>query len=111
MAIINFLKDYERIARFKWGNFEGMRGPGPVILIPIVHSGTKIDTRTQVIDIPRQTIITKDNAPIDIDFLVYLRVEPEYADRAVLAVENYRLAVVGTLRSEERLRALLEAEG
>tara|TARA_Y100000590_G_C15733581_1_gene1017859 strand:+ start:2285 stop:3133 length:849 start_codon:yes stop_codon:yes gene_type:complete len=95
MAILNFLKDYERIARFKWGNFEGMRGPGPVVLIPIMHSGVKIDTRTEVIDIPRQTNITKDNAPIAIDFLIYMRVTTENADRAVLEVENYRAAVIG----------------
>ena len=103
MSIINFLKDYERIARFKWGNFEGMRGPGPVVLVPIMHAGTRIDTRTEVIDIPRQTNITKDNAPIDIDFLVYLRIVAETADRAVLEVADYRMAVRGlattTLRS------------
>lgn len=95
MFILNFLKDYERIARFRWGNFEGMRGPGPVWLIPIVHSGIKIDLRTEVIDIPRQTNITKDNAPIDIDFLLYMRVRPEEASKAVLEVENYKLAVIG----------------
>jgi len=95
MAIINFLRNYQRLARFLWGNFEGMRGPGPVFMIPIMHSGVKIDLRTQVIDIPRQTNITKDNAPIDIDFLVYLRVAVEYSDRAVLEVENYRMAVIG----------------
>lgn len=95
MAIINFLKDYERIARFRWGNFEGMRGPGPVFLIPIMHSGTRVDTRTQVMDIPRQTNITKDNAPINIDFLVYLRVITEEAAKSVLEVENYRSAVIG----------------
>jgi regulator of protease activity HflC (stomatin/prohibitin superfamily) len=95
MAIINFLKDYERMARFKWGNFQGMMGPGPVFLIPIMHSGTKVDTRTEVMDIPRQRNITKDNAAIDIDFLVYLRVMVEYADRSVLEVENYHAAVVG----------------
>ena len=95
MAIINFLKNYERMARFKWGNFQGMRGPGPVWLIPVMHSGSRIDLRTEVMDIPRQRNITKDNAPIDIDFLVYMRVVAEYADRAVLEVENYRQAVVG----------------
>ena len=95
MAIINFLKNYERMARFKWGNFQGMRGPGPVWLIPIMHSGARVDLRTEVIDIPRQRNITKDNAPIDIDFLVYMRVVAEYADRAVLEVENYRGAVIG----------------
>jgi len=95
MAILNFIKTYERVARFRWGNFEGMQGPGPVILIPIMHSGQKVDLRTQVMDIPRQTNITKDNAAIDIDFLVYLRVMVEKADRSVLVVEDYRSAVVG----------------
>ena len=95
MAILNFVKNYERIARFKWGNFEGMRGPGPVLLIPVMHSSRKVDLRTEVMDIPRQTNITKDNAAIDIDFLVYLRVMVEVADRSVLVVENYRAAVVG----------------
>lgn len=95
MAILNFVKNYERIARFKWGNFEGMRGPGPVFLIPVMHSSRKVDLRTEVMDIPRQTNITKDNAAIDIDFLVYLRVMADNAERSVLVVENYRSAVVG----------------
>ena len=95
MAIINFLRNYQRMARFRWGNFEGMRGPGPVWLVPIMHSGTRVDMRTEVLDIARQTNITKDNAPIDIDFLVYMRVMEETADRAVLEVENYHAAVIG----------------
>jgi regulator of protease activity HflC (stomatin/prohibitin superfamily) len=95
MAIINFLRPYERLALFKWGRFTGMRGPGPVIIVPIMHSGVKIDTRVEVIDIPRQTNITKDNAPIDIDFLIYMRVITEDAEKAVLEVENYRAAVIG----------------
>ena len=95
MGIINFLKDYQKMARFRWGNFEGMKGPGPVWLVPIMHSGTRVDLRTEVLDIEHQTNITKDNAPIHIDFLVYMRVMAEYADRAVLEVENYRDAVIG----------------
>ena len=95
MFILNFLKDYERIARFKWGNFTGMKGPGPTLMIPIMHSGVKVDLRTEVIDIPRQTNITKDNAPIDIDFLIYLRVIEAEASKSVLEVENYRMAVIG----------------
>lgn len=94
MAIINFLKDYERMARFQWGNFEGMKGPGPVLVIPIMHSARKIDTRVEVIDIPRQTNITRDNAPIDIDFLIYMRVIAEEAQKAILEVENYHAAVI-----------------
>ena len=95
MAIINFVRDYERVARFRLGKFEGMRGPGIVIALPVIHQIQKIDTRVTVLDIPRQTNITKDNAPIEIDFLVYLRVNIEDAERAVLEVENYTAAVVG----------------
>ena len=95
MAIINFLRNYERMARFKWGNFEGMKGPGPVVLVPVMQSGVKVDTRIEVMDIPRQTNITKDNAPINIDFLVYMRIITGVAERAVLEVENYRAAVIG----------------
>jgi regulator of protease activity HflC (stomatin/prohibitin superfamily) len=94
-VILNFVKDYERIARFRFGTFEGMKGPGIVVAIPVVHSKTWVDTRTEVLDIPRQTSITKDNAPIDIDFLVYLRVDVNQAEKAVLEVENYHSAVVG----------------
>ncbi|MCH8115114.1 MAG: SPFH/Band 7/PHB domain protein [Chloroflexi bacterium] len=95
MAIINFIKDYERVARFRLGKFEGMMGPGIVIAIPIIHSIQKIDTRITVLDIPRQANITKDNASIEIDFLVYLRVVLEDAHKAILEVEDYTAAVVG----------------
>lgn len=95
MAFINFVRDYERIARFKLGRFEGMMGPGIVFALPIIHQIQKIDTRVTVLDIPRQTNITKDNAPIEIDFLVYLRVSLDTAEKAVLEVEDYTSAVVG----------------
>ncbi len=95
MAIINFVRDYERLARFRFGRFQGMLGPGVVLAVPIVHQITKIDTRTEVLDIPKQTNITRDNASIDIDFLVYMRVDLDEAQKAVLEVEEYRLAVVG----------------
>lgn len=95
MAIINFIKDYERVARFRLGKFEGMMGPGIVLAIPIIHTIQKIDTRVTVLDIPRQANITKDNASIEIDFLVYLRVVLEDAQKAILEVEDYTAAVVG----------------
>ncbi len=95
MALINFIKDYERMARFRLGKFEGMMGPGVVIALPFIHSTQKIDTRVTVLDIPRQANITKDNASIEIDFLVYLRVVLEDAEKAILEVENYTAAVVG----------------
>ena len=95
MAIINFVRDYQRMARFRFGRFEGMLGPGIVFSIPVLHQIRRIETRTEVLDIPRQTNITKDNASIDIDFLVYMRVDINESHRAVLEVEDYRAAVVG----------------
>ena len=95
MSIINFVRDYERLARFKFGRFQGMLGPGVVLAIPIVHSIRKIDTRIEVVDIPRQTNITRDNAPIVIDFLVYMRVDIDEAQKSVLEVGDYRAAVIG----------------
>jgi regulator of protease activity HflC (stomatin/prohibitin superfamily) len=95
LPIVNFVRDYQRVARFRLGRFEGMKGPGVVFKIPILHQIMKVDTRTEVLDIPKQTSITKDNAAIDIDFLVYLRVDINQADKSVLEVENYHLAVVG----------------
>ena len=93
--IISFVRDYERIARFRLGKFEGMKGPGIVIAIPVIHSTEKVDTRVEVLDISRQTNITKDNVPLSIDVLVYLRVDIDNAERSVLEVEDYRYAVRG----------------
>jgi regulator of protease activity HflC (stomatin/prohibitin superfamily) len=95
MPIINFVRDYERVARFRLGRFEGMKGPGVVFKIPILHQIMEVDTRTEVLDIPKQTNITKDNVAIDIDFLVYMRIDINQAEKSVLEVEDYRLAVVG----------------
>ena len=95
MAVINFIRDYQRLARFRFGRFEGMRGPGVVFKLPIVHKIVRVDLRTEVLDIPKQTNITKDNAAIDIDFLVYMRVDVNCAEKAVLEVEDYRVAVMG----------------
>ena len=95
MAIINFVRDYERLARFRFGRFEGMKGPGLIVAIPILHQVERVDTRVEVLDIPQQTNITKDNAPIGVDFLVYMRVDINEAEKSVMEVENYRAAVVG----------------
>ncbi len=95
MGIINFVKDYERIARFRLGKFEGMKGPGVVFAIPILNETRKVDTRTELIDVPRSTSITKDNSSIDIDFLVYMRIDINEAEKAVLEVQDYFVAVLG----------------
>ena len=92
---IAIVKQYERLAVFTLGKYSGMRQPGMAFLIWPFQSTRKVDLREDVIDIPRQTNITLDNAPIDIDFLVYMRVQEEYAKRSVLEVVDFRSAVVG----------------
>ena len=84
MPIINFVRDYERVGRFRLGRFEGMKGPGIVLKIPILHQIMKVDTRTEVLDIHKQTNITKDNVALNIDFLVYLRIDINQAEKSVL---------------------------
>lgn len=92
---LQIVKQYERLAVFWLGRFVGMRSPGLQIMIWPFHKAQIVDLRETVIDIPRQTNITKDNAPIDIDFLVYMRVMQEESHKAILEVVNYGAAVVG----------------
>ena len=69
-----------------FGKYSGTRGPGLIFIVPFVERAIKVDVRERFLDIPRQTAITLDNAPISIDFLVYYRVtDPRLS---VLEVEN-----------------------
>ena len=98
IPLIRVVKQYERLAVFTLGKFNersGLRGPGLQILIWPFQTGTRIDLREEVINIPRQTNITRDNAPIDITFLVYLRPIESEAQKVVLEVINYHQAVIG----------------
>ena len=90
---VNVVKQYERLAVFTWGKFTGMRGAGLRWLWPIINNGSvSIDIREDPVPIPRQTSITRDNAPIDIDFFVYMRVLEDRAEDTILRVTNYRAA-------------------
>ena len=98
IPILKIVRQYERLAVFTLGKFNertGVRGPGLQILIWPFQTGERIDLREEVINIPRQTNITRDNAPIDIDFLVYLRPIESEAQKVVLEVGNYHQAVIG----------------
>ena len=98
IPLLKIVRQYERLAVFTLGKFNektGVRGPGLQILIWPFQTGEKIDLREEVINIPRQTNITRDNAPIDIDFLVYLRPIETEAQKVVLEVVNYHQAVIG----------------
>ena len=92
---LKIVRQYERIAIFTLGKYAGLRQPGLNLLFWPFHVTSTVDLREEVMDIPRQTNITLDNAPIDIDFLVYMRIMEDQAERAVLEVVDYRAAVIG----------------
>lgn len=92
-SAIRIIREYERIVVFRVGRLVGIRGPGIVILIPFIELGVMVDLRETLLEIPRQTSITKDNAPINIDFLIYWRVmDPSLS---VVQVKDFRAAAVG----------------
>jgi regulator of protease activity HflC (stomatin/prohibitin superfamily) len=71
---IRIVREYQRIVLFRLGRCVGTRGPGLVIIIPIVDRPVMVDLREQYLEIPRQTAITEDNATISIDFIIFTRV-------------------------------------
>jgi regulator of protease activity HflC (stomatin/prohibitin superfamily) len=92
-SAIRIVPEYIRLVVFRLGRCIGAKGPGLVFLIPIVDRAVKVDLREQVREIPHQTSITKDNAPISIDFLWYFKVlDPT---ESVLQVGNFEAASQG----------------
>lgn len=90
---IRIVKEYERLVVFRLGRALGARGPGLILLIPFVDKGVRVDLRENFFDVEPQTTITKDNAPLSIDFLVYMKVVN--ALHSVLEVEDFRGASRG----------------
>jgi regulator of protease activity HflC (stomatin/prohibitin superfamily) len=90
---IRVVPEFMRLVVFRLGRLVGIRGPGLVFLIPVIDQAFSVDLREQVIDVAKQTCITKDNAPVDIDLLIYLKVtDPE---KVITQVQNFRQAAVG----------------
>ena len=91
---IRIVPEYQRLVVFRLGRvIPKPRGPGLVFLIPIIDRAVRQDLREQVREVPHQTAITKDNAPISIDFLWYYKVvDPA---ESVLNVQNFELAAAG----------------
>jgi regulator of protease activity HflC (stomatin/prohibitin superfamily) len=100
-AAIKIVPEYRRVVVFRLGRCIGPKGPGLVLLIPFIDRPVTVDLREQVREIPAQTSITQDNAPISIDFLWYYKVFDPV--QSVLQVQNFELAAQGiattTLRS------------
>ena len=84
---IRIVPEYQRLMVFRLGRSIGTKGPGICFLIPIVDRGVRVDLREQFLEIPRQTAITEDNAPISIDFIIFTKVVD--AVMSVVAVQNF----------------------
>src|SRR5678816_3002883 len=84
--IFKVLNEYERGVVFTFGRFTGVKGPGLIILIPLIQKMVKVDLRVIVLDVPTQDVISRDNVSVKVNAVVYFRiVEP---DKAIIQVAN-----------------------
>ncbi|MEE2671480.1 MAG: slipin family protein [Bdellovibrionota bacterium] len=87
LSSVKILNEYERGVILRLGSYSGVRGPGLIILIPILEKMIKVDLRVVTMDIPSQDIITKDNVTIRVNGVVYFRVNNP--QKSVIMVENF----------------------
>lgn len=102
-SALKVVREYERAVVFRLGRLIGAKGPGLIILVPVIDKMIKIDLRTVTMDVPPQEIITKDNVPIRVDAVVYFRVIDPV--KAVTEVMNYTYAT--SQLSQTTLRSVL----
>lgn len=102
-SAIRILREYERGVIFRLGRLIAVKGPGLILLIPIVDRMVKVSLRTVVMDVPTQDVITKDNVSIKVNAVVYFRVMQP--DKAIVEVENYLFAT--SQLSQTTLRSIL----
>ena len=94
------IQPYQKGLAIRLGTYVGQMNPGFKWVVPFITTVIKLDLRTQVIDVPSQEVITKDNSPTDVDAIIYVRVmDPE---RAYFEVSNYRQATVALAQTSLR---------
>jgi len=92
-ASLKIIREYERVVQFQFGRLKGSKGPGIILIFPVINRLVKVDLRERYLEVPHQTAITKDNAPVDIDFLIYYKVVD--ASASIVQVQNFTGASVG----------------
>jgi regulator of protease activity HflC (stomatin/prohibitin superfamily) len=100
---VRVLREYERGVVFRLGRLIGVKGPGLILLIPLIDKMVKVSLRTIVMDVPPQDIITKDNVSVKVNAVVYFRVVQP--DKAIVEVENFLFAT--SQLSQTTLRSIL----
>jgi regulator of protease activity HflC (stomatin/prohibitin superfamily) len=105
LSALKILREYERGVVFFLGRFQRVKGPGLIIVIPIVQQMVRVDLRTVVMDVPTQDVISRDNVSVKVNAVVYFRVvDPE---RAIIQVENFHAAT--SELAQTTLRSVLGA--
>lgn len=90
MSSVKILREYQRGVVFLFGRFQAVKGPGLIVLLPVMQQMVRIDLRTIVMDIPPQDVISRDNVPVKVNAVLLFRViDPE---KAVIQVEDAREA-------------------
>jgi regulator of protease activity HflC (stomatin/prohibitin superfamily) len=103
LSAFKVLREYERGVVFMLGRFYKVKGPGLIIIIPIIQQMVRVDLRVLVLDIPSQDLITRDNVSVKVNAVLYFRVvDPE---RSIINVENY-MEATGQL-AQTTLRSVL----
>ena len=103
ISALRVYREYERATIFLLGRFWKVKGPGLIIVIPVIQQAVRVDLRTVVLDIPAQEIITQDNVSASVSAVLYYRVID--AERAVIQVEEYHAAT--TQLAQTTLRSVL----
>jgi regulator of protease activity HflC (stomatin/prohibitin superfamily) len=103
VASVRVLREYERAVVFTLGRFEKVKGPGLVLMIPFIQEMVRVDLRIQVIEIPSQDVISRDNVSMKVDAVLYFNVvDPE---RAIIKVQSFLPAT--NMLAQTTLRAVL----
>jgi regulator of protease activity HflC (stomatin/prohibitin superfamily) len=87
---IRVLREYERAVVFMLGRFWGVKGPGLILIIPLVQQMVRVDLRTRVLDVPAQDVISRDNVSVKVNAVIYYRVMD--AQKAIIQVEQFEMA-------------------
>ncbi|MDT8399189.1 MAG: slipin family protein [Pseudomonadales bacterium] len=86
-SAFNILREYERAVVFFLGRYQTVKGPGLIIIIPLIQQMVRVDLRTKVFDVPSQDIISRDNVSVKVNAVLYFRVTD--SQKAIINVENY----------------------
>jgi len=100
---VKVTRQYERAVSFRFGKLDKLKGPGIFGIIPFVDKIVRVDLRTRQLDVPKQTIVTRDNISVDVDAIIYYHVTD--ASRAIVEVEDFEAATA--LIAQTTLRDVL----